>query len=97
MFEKLISLKLNNHKQNKFSVYLTGFWKNHGTQHVLLKMMETWKTKPNKGRKVGVIYIDLYKTFGSLNHELLITKLKNYRLGQNAIELFRNNLKNCYQ
>ena len=35
-FEKLIYLQLNNYMQNKFSVYLTGFWKNHGTQHALL-------------------------------------------------------------
>ena len=36
IFEKLIYLQLNNYMQNKFSVYLTGFWKNHGTQHALL-------------------------------------------------------------
>ena len=44
--------------QNKFSIYLTGFRKNHGTQHALLKMIETWKTKLNMGHKVGVIYMD---------------------------------------
>ena len=31
--------------QNKFSIYLTGFRKNHGTQHGLLKMTGTWKLK----------------------------------------------------
>ena len=36
IFEKLIYLQLNNYMQNKFSVYLTGFWKNHGTQHAFL-------------------------------------------------------------
>ena len=56
--------------QNKFSVYLTGFGKNNGTQHALLKMIETWKIKPNMGHKVGVIYMDLSKAFDSLNQEL---------------------------
>ena len=55
IFEKLIYLQLNNYMQNKFSIYLTGFRKNHGTQHALLKMTETWKTKLNMGHKVGVI------------------------------------------
>ena len=61
--------------QNKFSVELTGFRKNHGTQHALPKMIETWKTKLNIGHKVGVIYMDLPEAFDSLNHELLIAKM----------------------
>ena len=43
IFEKLIYLQLNNYMQNKFSVYLTGFRKNHGTQHALFKMIELGK------------------------------------------------------
>ena len=35
--------------QNKFLIYLIGFRKNHGIQHALLKMIETWKTKINNG------------------------------------------------
>ena len=63
IFEKLIYLQINKYMQNKFSIYLTGFRKNHGTQHALLKMTETWKTKLNMGHKVGVIYMDLSKAF----------------------------------
>ena len=37
--------------QNKFSIYLTDFWKNHRTQHALLKIIESWKTKLNMGHK----------------------------------------------
>ena len=40
IFEKLIYLQLNKYMQNKFSINLTGFRKNHGTQHALLKMIE---------------------------------------------------------
>ena len=94
IFEKLIYLQLNNYMQNKFSVYLTGFRKNHGTQHALLKMIKTWKTKLHIGHKVGVIYMNLSKAFDSLNHELLIAKLKCYGLDQNAVDFFRSYLSN---
>ena len=83
--------------QNKLSVYLTGFLKNCGTTHALLKMIETWITKLNMGHKVGVIYMDLSKAFKSLNHELLIAKLRSYGLDQHAVEFFRSYLPNHYQ
>ena len=65
IFEKLIYSQLNDYMKNKFSIYLTGFRKNHSTQHALLKMIETWKSKLNTGNKVGVIFMDLSKAFDS--------------------------------
>ena len=47
--------------------------------------------------KVGVIYMDLSKVVDSLNHELLITKLKCYGLDQHSVEFFRSYLSNRYQ
>ena len=82
--------------QNKFSIYTTSFWKNHDTQHDLLKMIETRKTKLSMGHKVGLIYMDLSKAFDSLNHELVIAKLKCYRLDQHTVEFFRSYLSNHY-
>ena len=48
------------------------------------------------GHKLGVIYIDLSKTFDSLNHELLLTKLKCYNLDQHFVQLCRSKLTNRY-
>ena len=41
--------------------------------------------------------MDLSKAFDSLNHELLIVKLKYYGLDQHAVEFFRSYLSNRYQ
>ena len=49
------------------------------------------------GHKVGVIYVVLSKVFASLNHELLIAKLKCYGLDENTVEFFRSYPSNRYQ
>ena len=75
-------MQLNNYIQSKFWIYLTGFPKNHGTQHALLKM--------RLGKK---IYMDLFQAFESLNHEILIDKLRCYGLDRNAVEIATNAVK----
>ena len=39
-------------------------------------MIESWKTQLNKRNKIGVIVMDLFTVFDTLNHEQLIAKLK---------------------
>ena len=63
LFESILFTQLNGYMQNKFSKYLTGFRKNHDTQNSLLRMIESWKFRLNNGSKVGVIIMDLSKSF----------------------------------
>ena len=62
--------------KKKNSKFLTGFRKNHNTQQTLRLMIESWKTQLNKRNKIGVIVMDLFTVFDTLNHEQLIAKLK---------------------
>ena len=83
--------------QNKFSKYLTGLRKNHDTQNSHLRMIESWKVRQNGGSKLGVIIIDLSKAFDSLNHELLLRKLKAYGLDSNSVTFMKSYLTNRLQ
>ena len=49
-------------------------------------MLELWKETLLKGKSVGAVFMDLSKTFDTLNYDLLIAKLEAYGLSKS----FRN-------
>ena len=83
--------------ETKFSELLTDFRENHNTQYALIRMIENWKTQLNKRKKISVIIKDLSKAFDTLNHNLLVAKLKAYGLQLNAASFIKNYLTNRYQ
>ena len=84
---------------DKFSRYLTGFRKNHNSQHELLNMIENWKSNLNKGTKIGAIFMDLSEAFNTLDHALLIAKakLEAYGFDSLSLEFMKNYLTNTKQ
>ena len=50
-------------------------------------MTEKWKGDLNCNMKVGAIFMDLSKAFDTLNHRLILAKLKTYALESNALSL----------
>ena len=86
---------MNLWKQNLPNFSLA-FEKNN-TQYALLRMIESWKTQLNKRKKIGVIITNLSKAFDTLNHNLLVAKLKAYGLNLNAASFIKSYLTNMYQ
>ena len=80
--------------KEKLSKYLTGFRKSHGTQHLLVTMFEKWKKAVDKGECVSALFLDLSKAFDTINHDLLLTKLKVYKFSLNAQKLMLSYLSN---
>ena len=60
-------------------------------------MIESCTVRLNNGSKVRVIIMDLSKVFDSLNHELLLTKLKAYGLDSNLVSFMKSYLTNRLQ
>ena len=73
--------------EDKISNYVTGFRKSHGTQHSLVIMLESWKQAIDKGEYISAMYTDLSKAFDTINHNLLLSKLKVYGFSTSALNL----------
>lgn len=51
----------------------------------------------DKGKYVGAILVDLSKTFGTINHELLLAKLKACRFAKKTLICIQSYLGNHLQ
>ena len=52
------------------------------------------KKAVDKEEYVSALFMDLSKVFDTINHDLLLAKLKAYGFSLNAVELMRSYLKN---
>ena len=76
--EKLMHHQVTEYVDKNLSSILYGYRKGFNTQMVLLTLLEKWKSTLNKKRFAGAVLMDLSKAFDTINHELLIAKLKAY-------------------
>ena len=60
-------------------------------------MIEKWKRALDPNMKVGAIFMDLSKAFDTLNHTLLLTKLKAYGLQPTALKQMEKFLTGRFQ
>ena len=73
VFERIIYSQIDAFMQDKLSNSLTGFRKNHSTQHCLMYMLENWKNMLDSGY-VCAMFTDLSKAFNTIHHDLIIAK-----------------------
>ena len=76
IFERILQKQLTVHVENFLSPFLCGYRKGFSTQQALLSLIEKWKNSLDKKGFGGAVLMDLSKAFDTINHELLIAKLK---------------------
>ena len=83
--------------EDKLPKWLTGFRKSYGTQHSLLLMLEKRRRGIENGSYVSALFIDLSKAFDTINHDLMLAKLKAHGFSINALDLMHTCSKNRKQ
>ena len=99
ILEDIISNSIDNHieAQDLLSDNQWGFHKNHSTEGLLLHLTDTWKWALDKNLKVGVLVIDFRKAFDSVNHTILLQKLKAVGISGNLLSWMGSYLLNRNQ
>lgn len=75
----------------------SGFRTNHSTSTTLLDVQDFILRNMDDGYATGVIFLDLKKAFDTVNHDILISKLKKYGIDDNEIIWFKSYLSNRFQ
>ena len=60
-------------------------------------MLEKWKKAVDNGECVSALFLDLSKAFDTVNHDLLLAKLKAYGSSPNVLKLMHSYLNNKKQ
>ena len=64
---------------------LCGFREAHSKQHALFILLQKWQKELDSSGIVGMILMDLSKTYDSLPYDLVIAKLEVYGLDTNSL------------
>ena len=94
IFERVIFNQIHDYF-NTHNLYYSnqyGFRKDHSTELAALEIIDRITQHLDKGATPINIYLDLSKAFDTLDHNILLHKLKHYGIQDNALDLFRSYL-----
>ena len=97
IIERVVCIQIENFMQGKLSKLLTGFRKNHSTQHQLhvqLICLENGKTLLIKVVLFFIIFMDLSKAFHTVDHDLLIVYLGAYGFQEDTLVFMKSYFTN---
>lgn len=85
--------QISSYISNLLSPYLCGFRKGYNAQHALLRLKNSLNKSLDKKESIGLLMMDLSKTFDCIPHNLLIAKLHAYGFSKNSLRLIYSYLK----
>lgn len=99
IFEKLVHSRLTHFLDNFKIIYEKqfGFRKKHSTSHTLISLTEEIRKSLDKGNFSCGVFIDLQKAFDTVDHSILLEKLRHYGIRGTANKWFKSYLSNRKQ
>ena len=91
--ERFIEIKTNEHIETVLSVFIAAYRKKYSTNHVLIRLIESWKLQLDNKKFVGAVLMDLSKAFDCVPHDLLIAKMHAYGFDRDTLILMFSYLK----
>ena len=79
------------------NIHQYGFRKNHSTTYLTLDMFDKIFDSKSKGNTPAIIFLDIKKAFDTVDHKILIDKLKFYGLDGTVILWVKNYLSDRKQ
>ena len=74
IYEKFLHENLSNHVDTFLSKFISAYRKSYSSNHVLKRLIESWKKSLDQKKFVGAVLMDLSKTFDSIPHDLLLQR-----------------------
>ena len=94
MYNRLCKFRVEN---NILYQKQSGFQNTHSMEHAILQLVNQTTDAFRQGKSNLGIFIDLFKTFVTVNHNVLLEKLKAYGIHSKNLKWFRSYLSNRKQ
>ena len=93
IYEKVLHENLTNYVDTFLSKFISAYRKSYSSNHVLIRLTESWKKSIDQKKFVSAVLMDLSKAFDSIPHDLLIAKMHAYGFSKNSLVFFYSYLK----
>lgn len=87
-----MSVQLSKYFKDILSDFISAYRENYSCESTLLRLTEDWRVGLDNKEVVAVISLDLSKAFDFVPQDLLLAKLKAYRVAERGVVLLRNYL-----
>ncbi len=99
VFERIVHNQLTMYL-NSFDIlydYQSGFRKDFSTDSALVYLTDRIRSNSDKGNFTGLVLMDLQKAFDTVNHDIILNKLRTIGFKDDCIKWFRSYLCNRKQ